>query len=122
MRSALPYKFRTTPTTSDLLYVVATQEKGRLQATCLTGSLEPYDVLIRSIQGHSGDIDKQMNPERAHTQVWNRKDLPILAHHTKTELLQSIIGIDAPGLLPGGIHRMPTVNGRRGRRSTAPRP
>ena len=67
--SALRYKLRTTPTTSDLLYVVATQEEGRLQAACLTGSLEPYDVLRRSIQGHGGNIDKQMNPERAHTQV-----------------------------------------------------
>ena len=34
--------------------------------------------------------------------MWNRKDLPVLARHSKTELLESIIGVDSPGLLPGG--------------------
>ncbi len=84
------YKLRFSPTTSDLLYVVAIQEKGRFQATCLTGSLEPYDVLVRCVQ-RAQRQHRQTYVVTAHAQVWNKPDIPIVAHHTKTELLESTI-------------------------------
>ena len=56
-------------------------------------------------RGHSGNIARQLLLEQAHARVWSKKDLPILAHHTKTELLKRIIGLGAPGLLPRGRPR-----------------
>ena len=55
------------PTRADLIHVVNTQEKGRYEATSLTGEGGPYDLLIRCVQAHSGQIAWQLVREKAFT-------------------------------------------------------
>ncbi len=82
------------------MFVLPTNKKW-FQAACSTGSLGPYDVLIRTIPGHIGKAAMQIRPEQAHARVHLNTDISLLAHHTKTELLERIIGVDAPGFLLG---------------------
>ena len=56
---------------ADLIHVVSTQEKGRYEATALTGDGAPFDLLIRCVQAHSGQIAAQLNRELAFTRVTN---------------------------------------------------
>ncbi len=81
---------------------MATQEKGRFQAITLSGLPAPNDTLVRAILGHSGPIAAQFKAEQAHERIYTMTDATVLAHYTKTELIPQTIGLDMPGLLPGG--------------------
>ena len=81
----------------------------------------PYDVLIRTAQGYSGKTARQIRLEQAYARIYLKKDISILAHHAETELLERIIGVGAPGLLPGGRSKTPRASGMDVRRPTAPR-
>ena len=61
-----------------------------------------YTVIVRCVQGYSGGIQAQLSKDLAHEPMWDANEIPIVVHATKTELLKSIIGLDCPGLLPGG--------------------
>ena len=79
------------PTVADLVFIVATQDKGRYEAASLKGKGNIYDLLIRCVQGHSGNIARQLVREKAFTQVTSMQQVPFLIHHTKSE-----------NLMPGG--------------------
>ena len=104
------------PRRADLIHVVNTQEKGRYEATALTGDGAPFDLLIRCVQAHSGQVAAQLNRDLAFTRVTNLSQIPYLTHHTKSELLGSILGNfkSSAGLLPGGTGR-DSQNNWRGR-------
>ena len=63
--------------------------------------MDEKDVIVRCCQGHSGHVFKQMSNESAHTVV-KEGDVTVLDHATKTDRLKHIIGLGAPGLIPGG--------------------
>ena len=83
------------------MYVVATDNKARFQAVVRRDS-NPEDMLgyiIRAVHGHSIELLDQMSNKDAHLQV-----RPVMCvHATYSELLPKIIGLDAPGLVPGGL-------------------
>ena len=95
------YHLKTSPTVADLMFVLATQDKGRYQASSRDGTGKAFDFLIRTAQGHSAPIARQIVPERAYNIV-RADDINVLVHHTRTENLYGILGTDdAPGILPG---------------------
>ncbi len=62
--------------------------------------IDPKHLVIRAVHGHSKSIQDQLRNDMAHALVMEH--IPIMAHATYSELLPSIIGLGAPGLLPGG--------------------
>ena len=59
-------------------------------------------MAIRAVQGHSGQLAAQLIDEQTYKQAWYNSDAHMVTHATKSELLPSIMGLEAPGLLPGG--------------------
>ena len=113
------YHLKAPPTVADLMFIIATQDKGRYQASSLTGSGAPFDLLVRTVQGHSGAIARQIDPMRAHRDV-RLDEITVLVHHTNWEHLFGILGTDkAPGILLGGSPRTLGANGNAGPQSTA---
>ena len=87
----------------DLLFIIATQDKGRYECSSLAGTGERFDLLIRCVQGHSGNVAEQMVHNEAFGEITTNEGTPFLYHYTKSEFLHSILGKqNAPGLLPGG--------------------
>ncbi len=103
------------PDIADLMFVVKTQEKLRFQASSLKGTGATRDFMIRNVQGHSGNISRQVTLDKAHTRVTNRDEIQLLVHHTATSKLYQMLGTDESlGLIPGG----PPDNGNRELRNT----
>ena len=97
------YHLDAEPELDDLMFIIATQDKGRYECSSITGSGERFDLLIRTVQGHSGAIARHINHEEAFGELTSADGVPYLYHYTKSELLLSILGKpNAPGLLPGG--------------------
>ena len=69
------------------MYVVAKERPGRFEVDVYDASFDEGQVIIRCVQGHSGNVVAQMTDTAAHTRFWNPDDVPILLHATKTELL-----------------------------------
>ena len=97
------------------MFLVATQERGRYEATSLAGTGAERDFMVRTIQGHSGGCARQIDLDQAHDRILNRSLIPVLVHYTNSRNLFEILGVrGAPGIIPGG----PTGLGYKGRRDT----
>ena len=61
--------------------------------------------LLRTIQGHSDAIVQQLNPAAAHTPFLHDalRDTLDIAHYAESWNLWSILGVQTPGLVPGGL-------------------
>ena len=90
------------PSVADLMFVVAKEREGRFEVAAHSSDFDERDVIIRCVQGHSGNVVAQMKDIYAHRRIWEPDNFPILLHATKTDLLKHIIGIGRPGLIPGG--------------------
>ena len=76
----------------------------------LDGSLGASGYLIRAIQGHSSNINRQINPDEAHTRVTGLDQLPMLLHYTKTQNLFPILGPWPQAFCQGGGRVIRTVS------------
>ena len=93
------------------MFVVARERPGRFEVAAKDDNFDEEQVIIRCVQGHSGNVVAQMTNRFAHNRIWNPSEVPILLHATKTELLKHIIGIGSPGLTPGAEAKTGLVNG-----------
>ncbi len=91
------------PDVADLIFIVSTQQRLRFQATSLAGTGGYRDFMIRTVQGQSGAIARQIDLDAAHTRITERSQVEVLTHHTSASRLYEISGaLDSPGLIPGG--------------------
>ncbi len=92
---------QTSATAAQIYYVVAKDKQLRFQLVqqASTDGRDPKHFVIRAVHGHSKSIQDQMRNNMAHTLAMEH--IPIMAHATYSEPLRSIIGLGAPGLLPG---------------------
>jgi hypothetical protein len=99
--SAMWIEDRVYATPAQVYFVVARDRKLRCQLVHQRDSVacDPRSFVIRAVQGHSTSIQRQMNHDMAHQLVWGYTDM---SHATYSYLLPQIIGLGAPGLLPGG--------------------
>ncbi len=109
------YRLTELPTVADIMFLVATQDRGRYEATSLRGTGAARDFMVQPIQGHSGGCARQIDLDQAHTRLTDRSQIPVLAHHTNSNHLFDARGArGAPGLIPGG----PPGRGHQERRDT----
>jgi hypothetical protein len=74
---------------------------------------EPYTILVRCVQGHSGATGANINHELLCTRLTNAatNGLLTLIHHTKSQYIAGMIGWRShPGILPGGLR--PNIRGQ----------
>ena len=100
------------PGFDDLLFIIATQDKGRYECSSIAGTGERFDLLVRCVQGHSGNIAAHMVHNEAFGELSTSEGTPFLYHNTKSEYLHSILGRqNAPVLLPGGAQHASEATG-----------
>jgi hypothetical protein len=113
------YKHRVTqmPTAHDLLHMVACSvhlgSKSRFQASVIQTTADntllpmgtPYTILVRAIQGHSGQLGQNIDPLRLCERLYDAEedDIKVLIHHTWSGYIVGMVGRGGPGILPGGI-------------------
>ena len=86
------YHLDVVPGFDDILFIVATQDKGRYECSSVDGTGGRFDLLIRCVQGHSGNIAAQMVHNEAFGELNTSEGTPFLYHYTKSEFLHSIPG------------------------------
>ena len=97
------YRLHDVPTAADILFVVSTQDRGLYEATSLAGTGGERDFMVRTIQGQSGAVARQIDLDQAHERIFDRQQIPILVHHTTSRNLFDFLGMPgAPGIIPGG--------------------
>ena len=68
-------------------------------------------LLIRTVQGHSGHVARQVDNDFAHERIFDKLQVPVLVHHTNSMNLYDILGrTNALGILPWGAS-WPRVQG-----------
>ena len=80
------YHLKEYPSAADIMFIVSTQERGRYEATSLRGTSTVRDLLVRTVQGHSGHVARQIDPDQAHERVYDKLEVPVLVHHTNSQL------------------------------------
>ncbi len=90
------------PTEAEMMYAieVSSSRKDRFQVSALSGDRKEFNLMIRAVQGHSGQLGRVLEDNKAFTKI---EEVADLSHYSKICHLDTIIGTNAQGLVPGGV-------------------
>ena len=88
------------PTEAEMMFAIEQSKSGRYQVSALTRDRKEFNIMIRAVQGHSGQLGRMLDENKAFAKMEHVADI---SHYTKIAHLETIIGTKAPGLVPGGI-------------------
>ncbi len=91
-------------TEADIVYAVdvsqADKQRFLVPALDYHAELRPGNMMVKSVQGASGGVGRQIDDKQAYPRVY---DVPALSHYTSLSLVDSFVGFQGKGIVPGGI-------------------
>ena len=89
---------------SDIVYAIDVSQADRqrflVSALDYHAELRPGNTMVKSVQGASGGVVRQIDDKQAYPRVY---DIPALSHYTSLSLVDSFVGFQGKGIVPGGI-------------------